>query len=208
MMTRIVISTASMQESDGSFRKVIVREKVRKNVKNTIKQLVQSLIAMSFMAIVLPVSLASNDYIEPGDFLASVFSGNLPESNTVWLSGEKKEIAEKILGHKPDFLRARYWGDNSRSAWILDEIGKTEPITIGIVINDNQIEDIQVLAFRESRGWEIKHDFFTRQFMGARIIETQQLSKSIDGISGATLSVRAMTNVSRLVLFLSASLNT
>ncbi len=159
------------------------------------------------MAIVLPIAQASDDYVEPEDFLARVFPGSMPQSNTVWLSGEKKEIAEKILGHKPEFLRARYWGDSERSAWILDEIGKTEPITIGIVIKDEQIEDIQVLAFRESRGWEIKHDFFTRQFRGVSMGDAQQLSRSIDGISGATLSVRAMTNVSRLVLFLSTTLN-
>ena len=188
-----------MLESDGNFRIMIVGKFT--------KPFVHLLVAMSFMAIVLPVSQANSDYIEPQDFLARVFAGDMPESNTVWLSGEKKEIAEKILGHKPDFLRARYWGDVNRSAWILDEIGKTEPITIGIVVKDNQIEDIQVLAFRESRGWEIKHDFFTRQFKGARMVDAQQLSNSIDGISGATLSVRAMTNVSRLVLFLSASLN-
>jgi hypothetical protein len=167
----------------------------------------QSLLAICFMAIVLPVSLASNDHIEPADFLAQVFSGELPDSATVWLSGEKKEIAANILGHKPDFLRARYWGNSERSAWILDEIGKTEPITIGVVVANQRIEDVQVLAFRESRGWEIKHDFFTRQFKGASMVGEQQLSSNIDGISGATLSVRAMTNVSRLVLFLSATLN-
>ena len=71
-----------------------------------------------------------------------------------------------------------------------------------MVIEDNKIEEIEVLAFRESRGWEIKHDFFTRQFQGAFIEQQQRLDRSIDGISGATLSVKAMTKVSRLVLYL------
>jgi hypothetical protein len=156
----------------------------------------------------LPLVLASDDSIAPEEFLGRVFAGNLPASNTVWISGDKKEIVESILGHRPDFLRVRYWGDRDRSAWIVDEIGKTEPITIGIVVTGKQIEEVKVLAFRESRGWEIKHEFFTRQFDGVQIKGSQRLSRSIDGISGATLSVKAMTNVSRLVLYLAGSVTT
>lgn len=173
-----------------------------------LKKVVIKIVLLMAMLLSLPTILASDDYVAPEEFLGRVFGGELPSSDTIWLSGDKKEIAEDILGHRPDFLRLRYWGDGDRSAWIVDEIGKTEPITIGVVINKNQIEQIQVLAFRESRGWEIKHDFFTRQFDGAQFQERQRLDRAIDGISGATLSVRAMTNVSRLVLYLAESLST
>lgn len=156
----------------------------------------------------LPITLASDDYIAPEEFLNRVFAGVLPESDTVWVTGDKLAAAKEILGHNPSFLRMRYWGDDGRSAWIVDEIGKTEPITIGVVISNNQIEEIKVLAFRESRGWEIKYDFFTRQFNGASIHPQQRLDRRIDGISGATLSVKAMTRVSRLVLYLAKSLST
>ncbi|HIF73447.1 MAG TPA: FMN-binding protein [Porticoccaceae bacterium] len=166
-------------------------------------------LVLIFSAIlVFPLVFASDDFISSEDFLRRVFVGEIPQSDTVWIAGEVKQVAEEILGHKPGFLRARYWGDAERSAWIIDEIGKTEPITIGIVVQSNQIEEVKVLAFRESRGWEIKYDFFTRQFNGVAIQELQHLSRSIDGISGATLSVRAMTNVSRLVLYLAKSLST
>ena len=152
-------------------------------------------------------SLAKGEYsTEPVLFLQQVFGNENPQSGMVWLTGEKKQTAAAILGHQPGFLRLRYWGDSSRSAWIVDEIGKTEPITIGVVVKDNRIEEVKVLAFRESRGWEIRHEFFTRQFNGISLTADRNLSQSIDGISGATLSVRAMNNVSRLVLYLSQSL--
>jgi len=157
------------------------------------------------VAAILPFAIANNDHIAPEDFLARAFPGELPSSSTVWLTGEIKDIAHSILGHPPGYLRLRYWGDEIRSAWIVDEIGKTEPITIGIIVSEDVIEEIKVLAFRESRGWEIKHDFFTRQFEGAALQIKQQLDRHIDGISGATLSVKAMTNVSRLVLYLAES---
>jgi hypothetical protein len=163
---------------------------------------------LSVLAVtVLPVALASDDYISAEEFLSRVFAGDMPASDTIWLTGEKKGIVEDILGHDPGFLRVRYWGNSARSAWVLDEIGKIEPITIGVVVNNSQIEEIKVLAFRESRGWEIKHDFFTRQFNGAFMQARQKLDRSIDGISGATLSVKAMTNVSRLALYLAESIS-
>jgi hypothetical protein len=152
-------------------------------------------------------SQADGEYLtEPKHFLQHVFSGSSPEPGMIWLTGDIKDAAASILGHEPEFMRLRYWGDSNKSAWIVDEIGKTEPITIGVVVTGDVIEEIKVLAFRESRGWEIKHDFFTEQFVGVSLTEEADLTHSIDGISGATLSVRAMRNVSRLILYLSQSL--
>ncbi len=99
-------------------------------------------------------------------------------------------------------LRLRYWGRDGRTAWILDEIGKEEPITTGIVVNGRAIEEVKVLIFRESRGWEVRHPFFTDQFKGARLGHDDQLDRHIDGISGATLSVRALKRLARVALFL------
>lgn len=159
------------------------------------------------LVLLAPVSLASDDHIAPEEYLQNVFGNQQPDTGTVWLTGEKQEVATQLLGHKPDYLRLRYWRVAERSVWIVDEIGKTEPITIGVTVADNSIEDIEVLAFRESRGWEIKHDFFTRQFAGVSLDQDRRLDNHIDGITGATLSVRAMNNVSRLVLYLSQFLD-
>ena len=84
---------------------------------------------------------------------------------------------------------------------MLEEIGKTEPITFGVVIADNKVVMVKVLAFRESRGDEIRHPAFTRQFKHAKL-DDDQLDRHINSISGATLSVRAMTKVVRLALYL------
>ena len=72
-----------------------------------------------------------------------------------------------------------------KSVWILDEVGKEKPITTGIVIKNGKIELIKILVFRESRGWEIRHAFFTDQFKQTELTKNQQLSSDIDNISGA-----------------------
>ena len=120
----------------------------------------------------------------------------------MWLKEPEQRAARLLLGHNYRGLRLRYWVDGTTSAWILDEIGKEEPITIGVVISDNLIRDVKILTYRESRGWEVRHPFFTDQFKGLALKSNQRLSERIDGISGATLSVRAVTNVSRFALFL------
>ena len=48
---------------------------------------------------------------------------------------------------------------------------------------------------------EIKYPAFTRQFIGASL-RGYDLDRSIDGVSGATLSVWAMTAVAKLALYL------
>jgi len=141
-------------------------------------------------------------YQTQDDFLAEVFAGSPPQAAVVWLRGEVKATAAAILGHDYPALRIRYWGKGKRTAWILEEIGKEKPITVGLVVDDNTLRSIRVLEFRESRGWEVRHGFFTDQFSGARLTGGQELDRSIDGISGATLSVRALEKLARLALYL------
>lgn len=135
-------------------------------------------------------------------FLAKVFDNQLVKPKVIWLDQEKKQVIESILQHRAPYIRVKYWKNDSITAWILNEIGKEKPITVGVVIEQSKIKQLSVLAFRESRGWEVKHDFFTRQFNNATISDELQLNQSIDGISGATLSVRALTKIAKIALYL------
>ncbi len=147
-------------------------------------------------------AFAGGVYLEPGKFIAQTFAGQPPKASVLWLNKELKQAMQQILQHPYRGLRVRYWRDGKRTAWILDEIGKTEPITTGIVIDDGRIEQVRVLVFRESRGWEVRHDFFTKQFVQAQLDDDHQLDRNIDNISGATLSVRALTKLARVALLL------
>jgi hypothetical protein len=142
-------------------------------------------------------------YQPPAQFIAGSFGGAPPAAQALWLTGAIKSGVHEILGHDLAVLRLRYWEKDGRSAWILDEIGKEEPITVGVVVSDAGIERVRVLEFRESRGDEVRHSFFTDQFTGARLAG-DRLDKPIDGITGATLSVRALTKLARLALYLHA----
>ncbi|HHH44817.1 MAG TPA: FMN-binding protein [Gammaproteobacteria bacterium] len=162
---------------------------------------------LALLLLLLPLSTgipARGTYQEPDAFLADVFAGEVPEPSVVWLTGERKKTVQQLLGHRYPSLRVRYWRRDRRSAWILEEVGKEQPITVGVVVNDGRLEKIRVLTFRESRGEEIRHPFFTDQFQDAGLDDKGHLDRTIDGISGATLSVRAMKKLARLALYLDA----
>ena len=145
-------------------------------------------------------------YMDTEEFLAAAFPGSEPRVEVIWINNERREVLEEILDHPVNALRVSYWVSGGKSAWILDEIGKDRPITIGVVAQGDAIEMVRVLVFREIRGWEVRYPFFTDQFLGARLISSEQqgagLDRQIDGITGATLSVNALRGVTEVVLFL------
>ncbi len=144
----------------------------------------------------------ADTYLEPEKFLQQVFNNSPPEPKKLWIKKELKAEIKKILGHDLKRLRLRYWDDNTKRAWILEEIGRDKPITVGLVTSNGKILDVKVLIFRESRGWEVRYPFFTDQFKDATLVTGNNLDRKIDGISGATLSVNALRKLARLALFL------
>lgn len=161
---------------------------------------------IALLCISLP-ALGGGQYLEPDEFIRLAFPEKQPKAKAMWLSKMDRQNIKQILAHDFRKLRLRYWKQDNKTAWILEEIGKEKPITIGVVINQGKLENIKVLAFRESRGDEIRHEFFTKQFLQATINNELELDRHIDGISGATLSVRAITKISRIALYLDQQLN-
>lgn len=139
------------------------------------------------------------------EFLAEGFQGKgSPSAKTYSLTSADQEAARAILGHAYGITRIRFWQSGDRTAWILDEIGKTRPITTGFVIDNGKIDLVRVLTYRESHGGEVKNSFFTKQFNGAKLggAPRYDLSRRISNISGATLSVNALRKLSRFALYL------
>jgi hypothetical protein len=165
------------------------------SVKSSMKFLGMILFMIAFSA------SARGVYQTDQAFLSEVYNNDIPKSKVVWNKGDVRQTITRILGHDYAGLRIRYWQKDQRSSWILEEIGKEQPITFGIVVNDGQVEQVKVLAFRESRGDEIRYPAFTQQFKQLTLVD-KQLDGQIDGISGATMSVRAMTVMVTLALYL------
>ena len=149
------------------------------------------------------LALAEDVYQSPDTFIAESFGGSTPATRSLTIQGDLKDKMAKIMGSYYRLPKTQYWSKDGRTAWILEEIGKFEPITAGFVVGaDGKLERVKVLIYRESHGWEVKHEFFTRQFKGAGLRRQKKLDQRIDGISGATLSVNTLKRLSALALLL------
>ncbi len=165
------------------------------------------LLVLQCMTTPLVQASSAGQYLTVDEFLDLGFGDDAePESKVFWLTPALKARIKAIRGKDFPLLRVRYWQLGSRTAWILEEIGKEMPITIGVVVDSgsarSSVARVEILAFRESRGWEVRHSFFTEQFRGAALAERDVLSQHIDGITGATLSVRAVKQVTLIALLL------
>lgn len=143
---------------------------------------------------------AQVQYMSKDDFLTSAF-GKEPDWQMLRLNPELKKQIKSILSHSYPASRIRYWQQGSRTAWIIDEIGKDYPITMGVVVENDAIVNMQILVYREERGAEVHEQSFMQQFANIKL-QGDGLSREIDSITGATLSVHAVTRVAELALVL------
>jgi hypothetical protein len=137
-------------------------------------------------------------------FLASVFQNDVPKPERIWVKGEIKKELSKILHRPVNKLNYRYWQAAGKTVFLLDELGKERDITTAVVIKNNQVNQVKVVVYRESRGGEVQVPWFTEQFVGAN--QQQNWQKQIDSISGATLSVNALKKQTELALYLNSLL--
>ena len=160
-----------------------------------------SAVLLFFLALCVPSAFALGTYLEPKAFLEGHFSGSVPKSTKIWMKGEVKDGFMQIMNRRPPKLM-KYWTDGSKTVWILNEIGKSLPITTGYVVRNGEISQVRILIYRETHGYEVRHETYTKQFEGATLVKMTKLDRKIDGISGATLSHRSLQRMAKLALYL------
>lgn len=79
--------------------------------------------------------------------------------------------------------------------------GKDQPITLLVAIDPaNRLKDVDVLVYREPYGGEVAYDAWRRQFRGKSAADSLRVGREIRAISGATISVHAVTRAVKQLL--------
>ena len=112
--------------------------------------------------------------------------------------GVKKKVENQV---KQKFYRDKlyYWtisqGDTTIAYAFLDNvIGKSMPITFMVILNiDGDIINANVIKYREAYGSEVGNKGWLQQFINLNNNSDYNIGKEIDGISGATISVKSMS---------------
>lgn len=72
--------------------------------------------------------------------------------------------------------------------------GKDQPITFLVATDTtDRLRDIDILVYREPYGGEVAYEAWRRQFRGKSAQDTLDVGRQIRSISGATISVNAVT---------------
>ncbi len=76
--------------------------------------------------------------------------------------------------------------------------GKDQPITFLVAIDPAaHLRDVDVLVYREPYGGEVAYESWRKQFRGKSAADPLTVGRDIRGISGATISVNAVTEAVR-----------
>lgn len=93
-------------------------------------------------------------------------------------------------------------GDKPLGVVVLDGvIGKFELIDYAVGIgHDGKIRNIEILAYRESHGYEVRLPAWRKQFVGKDKTDRLRVSEDIASISGATMSATHITDGVRRIV--------
>jgi len=79
-------------------------------------------------------------------------------------------------------------------AAVRNVIGKDQPITFLVAVDPaDRLKDVDVLIYREPYGGEVAYEAWRRQFRGKGAADSLRVGREIRAISGATISVHAVT---------------
>ena len=98
--------------------------------------------------------------------------------------------------------RERVWRAADAGWFVVDEVlGKHELITYAVALDrQGRVRGVEILAYRESHGGEIRDPQWRLQFAGKTAHDPLVLDRDIRNISGATLSCRHVTDGVKRIL--------
>ncbi len=146
-------------------------------------------------------------YFTTEEALAKVFS----KADTLWTEEwsptpqERAELESRLAWRieEETFVihRAGRDGQDLGYAMITQEQGRFKPITFIVKLSATmRVDMVLVMVYRESRGDGVKRQRYLKQFRGKDSSDHLRLNRDIVGVSGATMSSRALATGVKKVL--------
>jgi FMN-binding domain len=101
----------------------------------------------------------------------------------------------------PEVEAGRVWKTGSGGVFVLDHvIGKHLYIDYAVAIEGGRVRRVDILAYRESYGGEVRSPSWLSQFVGKTSASPLKVGSDIRNISGATLSSMHVTEGVKRIL--------
>lgn len=167
--------------------------------------LVELLLGLTIAGPAPPPAARSEVYLTEEEALKIAFPGaEIVEKKLVAFSKVEREEITEAAGRKEVSGIFRYFigrrsGVVSGFAVIEDCLGKSEPITYMVATDaDGKIRAVEILAYRESHGGEVRQERWREQFVGKQAGSPLRVGTDVQNIAGATISCRSVTDGVRL----------
>jgi len=153
-----------------------------------------------------PTSAFAVDYLSAEQAAKLMFpDADAFEPRTVTLDAAQLQQleAQGVRGRSANWsVRIARQGGAALGYVVTDEvIGKVELISYAVgVALDGSIKQIEILAYRESHGFEVRLPAWRRQFVGKNAGSALRVGEDIANISGATLSCTHVTEGVRRIV--------
>jgi Na+-translocating ferredoxin:NAD+ oxidoreductase RnfG subunit len=126
-----------------------------------------------------------------------------PDADTLWTevwtpTQQERRRIERRLGWRLEeteftIFQAKKNNQHQGYAIITHQIGLYKPITFMVHVKiDGRVGSVWIMVYRESRGGQVRRQRFLTQYKNKKTDSHIRLNRDIVGISGATLSVRAL----------------
>ena len=153
-----------------------------------------------------PTSAFAVDYLSAEQAAKLMFpDADAFEPRTVALDAAQLQQleAQGVRGRSANWsVRVARQGAAALGYVVTDEvIGKVELISYAVgVALDGSVKQIEILAYRESHGFEVRLPAWRRQFVGKNAASALRVGEDIANISGATLSCTHVTEGVRRIV--------
>lgn len=116
------------------------------------------------------------------------------------ISQQQKKRIKQHSGMRQRWDEQKIWRVKSLDkdiGWFIidDVVGKHEFITYALGLTmEGRVKGVEIMTYRETHGSEVREETWRKQFIDMQLGDNFKLDQGIDSISGATLSVRNVTD--------------
>lgn len=161
--------------------------------------MIQGLLAFALLAFSATGNGAESLTVDQALHLAFPGADRIEKVLVALTSEERAAIAKRIAPREAPRIFRRYVGLKGDEilgyAVVDDAMGKSEPITYLLAVDPSlRVERVEILAYRESHGGDVRQSGWREQFRGKDPGSPMRIGTDIRNIAGATISCRSITD--------------
>ncbi len=152
----------------------------------------------------IPRSANAAELVSLKDYLKKELAGAAKMSKENFsVSADKKKELSKIAPDAQDEQFTFYYakkadGALDKACTVVAQQGKEGPMSIGVCFdNVGLVQSVTILSSEEEHGKKVAEESWLKQFKGKKVSDAFQVGRDVDGVSGATMSSKAVAETLR-----------